>query len=354
MKTAITLVFLLSLIAYSSTVTVNLPVDQFTACNLSATSTGIVPQISGAYPGDKEGSPSLPEFPLTVALDPGDKAASVTSRALWETIAQDIVIRPLSAPTPLSLAAEIAPLTTYSAIYSVDNFWPSESVQLTGTGFKGGIPQAELLVSPLRWNPVTGELQKLVSLEISIETEPHTERPFSIGEKSGDFKRMLIVTDSSLESIFEQLAQRRTDQGILTEVTTMDVVYATSSGRDDAEKLRNFVKDYYTVNGLDYLLLGGDTDLVPFRYAFAMVCEGGIHPREDSLPCDLYFSDLDGTWDDNMNDIFGEVEDDVDLHPDIFVGRAAVDDFDEAQIFVDNIAAYEDCSHERPRQDFSF
>lgn len=346
MKALVLLALILSMAAYSTTVTGELPAEMLGTIQMHTTSAGLVPQLQGAYPGTEEGFPSLPELPWSVLLSTGERAASVTSTATWETIGVNITIPPLAAPTPLTLDAEVASVQPVEEVYSSDSFWPEAPVELTGTGFMDGLPEAEILVFPFRWNPVTGELQKLVSLEIRIETASLLERPFNSGGKDEDFRRMLIVTDSSLEATFQLLAIRRTDQGILTEVVTMDDVYAASSGRDNAEKLRNFVKDYYTANGLDFLLLGGDTDLVPYRLAYAMTCEGGIHPREDDLPCDLYFSDLDGTWDANMNDIFGEVDDNVDLHPDIFVGRATVENIAEAQIFVNNINAYEECFRE--------
>ncbi|MEA3266453.1 MAG: C25 family cysteine peptidase, partial [Candidatus Fermentibacteria bacterium] len=329
MKALVLLALIFSMAAYSTTFTEELPAEMLGIIQMHTTSDGVVPQLSGAYSGTEEGLPSLPELPWSVLLPPGERAASVTSTATWETIGVNIAIPPLAAPTPLSLDAEVASVQSVEEVYSSDSFWPETPVELTGTGFSNGLTEAEILVFPLRWNPITGELQKLVSLEIRMETVSLLERPFCSGGKDDDFRRMLIVTDSSLEATFQLLADRRTDQGILTEVVTMDDVYAASSGRDNAEKLRNFVKDYYIANGLDFLLLGGDTDLVPYRLAFAMVCEGGIHPREDDLPCDLYFSDLDGTWDANMNDIFGEVADDVDLHPDIFVGRATVENITE-------------------------
>ncbi|MCK5133314.1 MAG: T9SS type A sorting domain-containing protein [Candidatus Sabulitectum sp.] len=354
MKAGVLLAFLFSMAVYAATVTAELPADMVGTCYLPVTRSGVVPQVSSAYPGAEEGFPSLPELPWTVHLPAGEKALSVTSSATWETIAEKINIPPLPSPMPLILDVEVTSPRAVEEIYSSDSFWPLEPAKLTGTGFRNGLPEAEILVTPLRWNPVTGELQKLVSLEIRLETAPLMDRPFGSEGKDENFKRMLIVTDSSLEAVFQLLADRRTDQGILTEVITMDAVYSTSSGRDDAEKLRNFVKDYYTVNGLDFLLLGGDTDLVPFRYAYAMTCEGGFHSREDSLPCDLYFSDLDGTWDANMNDIFGEVADDVDLHPDIFVGRATVENITEAQIFVNNIGAYEECFRDDFYQDVLF
>ncbi len=355
MKIGLILLFLVSLTVCAATMTVELPADIISTCFLPVTPSGVIPQMPGAYPGVEAGFPFLPELPWSIPLPAGDRAISITSSAVWENIADNIIIPPLPAPTPLILDAEVTSAQAVDEVYSSNSFWPSEPAQLTGTGFRNGSPEAEILVIPLRWNPVTRELQKLVSLEIRLETAPLEERPFCSGAKDDEFKRMLIVTDSSLETIFEQLADRRTDQGILTEVITMNVIYSMSSGRDNAEKLRNFVKNYYLANGLDFLLLGGDTNLVPLRFAYAMTCEGGFYPgREDSLPCDLYFSDLDGTWDANLNDIFGETADEIDLHPDIFVGRATVENATEAQTFVDNIAAYEDCFKDDFYQDVLF
>ncbi len=309
---------------------------------LNETPRGTVPELSGSYAATEEGFPMLPQFPMTVKLLSGSGAVSISSSETWKTIAVSVFIPPLSRPLPLRFEQAENDAQQNSDIYLSDLYWPIEPVELTGTGFMNGSPVAELTVTPLRWNPSTGELQRLSSLEVHIETAPLSTGPLPTMD-SGDARRMLIVTDHSFESAFNELAQRRNDQGILTEVFTMDSVYASASGRDNAEKLRNFVIEYYTTNGLDFLLLGGDTDAVPFRYAYAMTCEAGFHAREDSLPCDLYFSDLDGTWDANNNDIFGEVADNVDLHPDIFVGRATVENVTEAETFVANIAAYEDC-----------
>lgn len=355
MKTGLILLLLVSLTVYAASITAELPSDIISTCHLPVTSTGVIPQMQGAYPGDEAGFPSLPELPWNIPLPAGERAISITSSsAVWENIADNIIIPPLPAPTPLILDVQVISVQAVDEVYSSDCFWPSEPAQLAGNGFMNGLPEAEILVIPLRWNPVTGELQRLVSLEIRLETAPLETRPFCSGAKDDEIRRMLIVTDLSLETIFEQLAERRTDQGILTEVITMNVIYSMSSGRDNAEKLRNFVKNYYLANGLDFLLLGGDTNLVPFRFAYAMTCEAGYASREDSLPCDLYFSDLDGNWDANLNDIFGEIDDDVDLHPDIFVGRATVENTTEAQTFVDNIAAYEDCFQDDFYQDVLF
>ncbi|MEN8208737.1 MAG: C25 family cysteine peptidase [Candidatus Fermentibacteria bacterium] len=325
----------------ADTVTADLTPQLGGQIRLNDISGGIVPELPGSYAGTEEGFPMLPQLPWSVKLPAGSGAVSISSTASWETVALSVYIPPLSKPLPLTLEQADLITAENSDVYLSGAWWPSEPVELTGTGFLNGDPVAGIIVTPLRWNPSSGELQRLSALGVKIETEQMETRPLPQID-SGDARNMLIVTDAAFESAFNDLADRRNSQGILTEVFTMDEIYLSASGRDNAEKLRNFVKDYYIANGLDFLLLGGDTNVVPFRYAYAMTCEYGL-PREDSLPCDLYFSDLDGTWDANNNDIFGEVEDNVDLYPDIFVGRAPVENVSEAGIFVSNIAAYEDC-----------
>ena len=65
----------------------------------------------------------------------------------------------------------------------------------------------------------------------------------------------------------------------------------------------------------------GDVDVVPARgfYCYAVSGEG----YEDyNIPADLYYSALDGNFDANNNNIFGEaLHDSCDLLPEIAVGR---------------------------------
>lgn len=331
-------------IAMSSLQPVIFDCSPFDTADYSVMNESTIITLQGAYAGTEAGLPLLPEYSTIIEMNPGlEPIRIINIKAEWETVAEEISIPPLPAPTPLIFGTDEYTVPTPSSVYMVDEFYPSTPVTLSGSGVVNGIPQAEFLVTPFRYNPVSGVLQKLISLTFDIETESVEYCGLECG-KNTDFQRMLIVTDESLVSTFSELAERRTDQGILTEVVSMTTVYSSSSGRDNAEKLRNYVIEYYTMNGLDYLLLGGDTDFVPFRFTFAMDCEAGFHSRENDLPCDLYFSDLDGTWDANGNDIFGEVDDDVDLYPDIYVGRATVENVAEAEAFIDKISTYEDCS----------
>ncbi|MCX7995975.1 MAG: C25 family cysteine peptidase [candidate division WOR-3 bacterium] len=73
-----------------------------------------------------------------------------------------------------------------------------------------------------------------------------------------------------------------------------------------------------------------------------MTCSANFYPgREDTMPCDLYYADLQGTWDMDNDRSYGEIEDSIDLYPDLIVGRAPVNTIDEARRFVEKVLTYE-------------
>jgi len=145
----------------------------------------------------------------------------------------------------------------------------------------------------------------------------------------------LTITSSSLSTSFASLKPFLLDHLSLHDtVVTTEYIYSSQSGRDNPEKIRNFIKYAYQNWQTTYVLLGGDADVIPCRYAYAYA--GG----PASIPCDLYYSDLDGDWDANANDVFGEFADSVDMYPDVFVGRAAVSNGTAAALFVQKFLAY--------------
>jgi hypothetical protein len=114
---------------------------------------------------------------------------------------------------------------------------------------------------------------------------------------------------------FSDYIDFKTSTGYIVEELTVENIYASYSGQDDAEKVRNCIIDYYQNHNLLYVILGGDADpanssdmIIPYRGFYA----NAYGEIEYNIPSDLYFSNLDGTWDDNGNGIWGEVgEDDL-------------------------------------------
>ena len=286
----------------------------------------------GACLDPAPGLPALPVYPVSVE---GIPSPDLFGRCRWVEMSPSATLEPVWAPVPLCMPAPRSP-GIRSPVWQVDSWWPARPFRVTGTGREGSVELTDLVVCPFRYDPVTGRLERLQDFD------PGSPPTLSAGGGAGTL-RMLIVTPDSLESIFLPLAARRYDEGIITTIAPVSEALSMP-GRDDAEKLRNFVIQFREQNGLDFLLLGGDTDLVPFRKAWAMECGAGFHPREDSLPCDLYFADLGGTWDADGDGVYGELADSVDLYPDLAVGRAPVENSAEAEAFVAKTVAVEDCS----------
>jgi len=151
----------------------------------------------------------------------------------------------------------------------------------------------------------------------------------------------VIVAPTALAASFQPLADWKTSRGVRTRVVTLDWVLATWRGGTAATALRNFLRDAYRTWGISWVLLGGDvTDgagapLLPSRMVVAKVIE------QESMPSDLYFACLDGSWDGDGDGIYGEVTDGVELDPEVFVGRAPVRTPEEVDVFVDKVLRYE-------------
>jgi hypothetical protein len=150
-----------------------------------------------------------------------------------------------------------------------------------------------------------------------------------------------IITNKELAPGFEKLAAWKTRKELPTKIVTTDVIYSTFDGIDRQEKIRNFIGSIHRC-GAEYVLLGGDDSIVPVRIVYQGGLDNPTPPQYDKPACDLYYSDLDGTWDADGDNIYGELaSDSVDLNPDICVGRISVESSEECAAFVDKVLTYE-------------
>lgn len=146
----------------------------------------------------------------------------------------------------------------------------------------------------------------------------------------------VIITSEMFVSSFIPLEQLVEEVLGLSDTTvTVEDIYAQYPGRDNPEKIRNFIRYAYENWGTTYILLGGDVEIVPHRNVRASRLG-----RTGDIPCDLYYSALDGDWDANRNGIFGEVDDSVDLIPDVFIGRLPISTAGELDTVVSKVVAY--------------
>jgi hypothetical protein len=151
----------------------------------------------------------------------------------------------------------------------------------------------------------------------------------------------VIVTADSMAGEFERLAAFHDRMGIKTVVRTMEWILDNYAGSDRAEQVRNFLRDAYRNWGTAYVLFGGAPPIVPMRYAWTNHYGGAF------IPTDAYFEDLQGSWNEDGDDIFGEFGntpenpgDGVSFYAQLMTGRAPVRTVAEAGIFVDKTISY--------------
>jgi Peptidase family C25/Secretion system C-terminal sorting domain/Propeptide_C25 len=151
---------------------------------------------------------------------------------------------------------------------------------------------------------------------------------YSLPSSRSDQYDMLIVTSYAMLDNFEQLKDMYQKKGIIAKVKSINDIVNIAEGRDDAEKLRNYIKQEYSDYAIEYVVLGGDVELVPFRGLYCAVQSSSVY-EDSGIPADVYFSGLDGDWDSNGNDIFGEYfsatgVDEADLYPEVAVARLTI------------------------------
>jgi len=335
--------------------------------------------LKGCDITDQVGEPQLPVKLLHVALPPGSKVEQVVvTKKESQILPNHYHVFPAQPPQILSLMDKpISFVQPKPRVYSLIEEYPGKLAEYTETGFMGGYQLAGILVYPVQYIPSQKRIKFYSHIEFKIHYTPEGKAPLPVKKRSkmveqlyeGIMKRAVlnpegaslklkgerisfsllppgdheyvIITESSFVPTFQPLADWKTKKGVPATIVTTDWIYANCSGFDNAEKVRNFIKDAYQNWGTIWVLLGGDINVVPARIAWAMDSEAGMHSDENDIRCDLYFSDLDGSWDANGNHFFGEVEDSIDMYADVFVGRASCSDISKAEALVTKLLTYE-------------
>ncbi len=308
---------------------------------------------------DKVGAPELPSKTIKIALPAYAKIKGI------EIISTEQKEFFLKSDITFSLKPEILSkkeikrhATRDENIYLSSNPYPEKILYFKGSGFLDGYQICELLFVPFQYFPTSKKIVAYYSIKFAIHYEGGknafakdefikklviNSEDVTIRTRIPDQERIkyLIITEPPMDTVFQRLADWKTKKGIPSWVRNVNWIINHYPGEDSAARIRNYLKTL-TDSGTVYVLLGGDVDYIPCRFAYAMTCSANIYPgREDTMPCDLYYADLQGTWDRDNDRSYGEVEDSIDLYPDLIVGRAPVNTISEAQRFVEKVLTYE-------------
>ncbi len=315
-------------------------------------------RVTGCEITDEPGAPELPVKAVMVALPLGAKITGITILDTeTEFLDGEHLLACAQPPVILSQDEITQRAEPDENIYASDQPYPENIIELRGEGIYGDYQICELLVYPLQYKPKSMKLIYHRSVSFRIMYEGGSKR----SAQSTALKKMvinpddvtitktyrtrdnftyLIISDPPVDTVFQRLADWKTKKGVPTQVRTVNWILANYSGEDNAACIRNYIKTLPDSN-IQYVLLAGDTYMIPCRYAYAMTCSAFIWNREDSLPCDLYYADLQGDWNFDGDGLYGEIEDSIDLYPDLTVGRAPVGSIAEAQSYVNKILTYE-------------
>ena len=328
-----------------------------------------VVSLDGAEFTAEPAEPMLPALNIQLVL-PADARCTGVTATCRGTVLIPGTFEILPAPRPARYASRAAAKVPQPNTHVYDSVlpYPREAARLAGVGNLAGHSIASVQIVPLSYVPATGELFLHREIELVLRTEGGqggrtsaagarggvtravVERsvmnPWNVDVRAvaardrasgdGDFD-YLIICPEALAPEFERLAEWKTRKGVLTKIATLEEIEADTRfvGGDAAERMRSCVAHYYDESGITWVLLGGDTDVVPAREAYDFFYDQG-------LPCDLYYADLDGSWDEDGDGRWGENgEDGIDMYADVFVGRAPVSTLAEAAAFIDKVLEYE-------------
>ena len=163
---------------------------------------------------------------------------------------------------------------------------------------------------------------------------------------------LLIITPSKFTRALSPLVEHKNRVGVQTTVVTLGQIYReVTEGRDKPEKIKYFIKDAVEEWGIKYVMLVGNFRSTPVRYCYNDEPWEGY--PEPNFISELYYADIYdqygefSSWDTNDNGIFGEWNGEsaqdynIDLYPDVFVGRLACRNRLEVRIMVNKIITYE-------------
>jgi len=360
-----TILFLSTNIAFADVIEKNY---QFTEPQISEANGFQIITFEDALSTGVSGEPMLPYFSVSLLLPPGHAAREIEIIPGEEVkLEGNYQLYPMQHSQPISKGGS-GIFAFKEGVYQTNATYPeSFSGELT-TQFLNGYAFAMTSFTPVKYNPVTGEVSYYKSLAIRIHSKVDAKatralenlhsgtdvltrvgnlaqnseaiNTYPVKATRGDDYQMLIISPAQFADNFQQLVDFYAPRGIIAQVATTDDIYSSTTGQDNPEKIRNYIIQEYQENGIQHVTLGGDVEHIPYRGFYCEVQSSSLY-TDDNIPADLYFCALDGTWNDNGNNLWGEIGED-DLLPEIGIGRFSVSSQAEFDALMNKTIMYQE------------
>lgn len=305
------------------------------------------------------GQPILPTYKKTFIFPLGTKIIDVyvTTSGVNQFKISKNVIQASEPPTPGHSISNILSkeIQQTNEINPITELYPSVWFEYdVGCGL---IKDQRSIIVTINYYPIrimqdTLYYSSNAEIEITYEKSPI---PFSSAIDSFD---LLIITPKKFSATLQSFASHKESHNVATKIITTEEIYAGTyfhaTGRDEAEKIKYFIKNALDNWSIKYVLLVGGIKLglqekwhLPVRYVDVFWAD------EYQYISDLYFADIYdenlnfSSWDTDNNNKFSEwprvggLKDDVDLYPDVYLGRWACKNVFELSIIIQKTIRFE-------------
>jgi hypothetical protein len=200
-------------------------------------------------------------------------------------------------------------------------------------------PRLQLKSDRIAYGALNNIVQNKIDLPLAASFPPVISSPkITDGIPSPEY---LIITSGAIAPGFYPFLEWKNQKGVPTDLALIEDILASTSGSDPAEQLRNYLIQAYN-DGVRWVLLGGDEDVVPIRYLYPGNVGGYIPELSLQQISDMYYSDLTGDWDLDGDGVWGEsYHDSPDIYPELYVGRVPARAPEQAQIWSAKAIMYE-------------
>lgn len=243
-------------------------------------------------------------------------------------------------------------------IYESSNPFPSDWTSIQKGGGLSNEDHTTFLtirVYPVRYLPLDDQIQYINEISVTV-TYQEPDQPIIDENTVVD---LLILAPSQFKALLQPLVDHKNDRGVKTILVELSDVYnqMSSLGRDNAEQIKYYIKEAIETLGVHYVLLVGGRNgqslswHLPVRFSH-VVPPNEQEYAEESFISDLYYADIYdsigdfSSWDSNDNNVFAEwnqnYKEEMDLYPDVYVGRLACRSTLEVKTMVNKIINYEE------------
>ena len=322
-------------------------------------------QFDGCMQTATEGNPSLPYKAVSLLLPYGSEAASVeVVLSDFEEITLNKQLFPYQAARPYSKPERKA-FVKNEELYSSKGVYPTENHGVLTTHYLNGHAFAFTSFTPVQYEPSSGKVfyAKTATVRVNVASakndnttmlwntpyinskvkaladNPEMLSTYKTRGRNISAYDMLIITSEDYVEGFKEYMEYYESIGVRNRIITVSDIYASTQGADNQEKIRNYIIQEYSTNGIIMVLMGGDVNIVPYRGLYATVQSSSVY-TDSNIPADLYFSALDGTWNDNNNTKWGEIGED-DLLPEIGIARMSFDNASKQANMINKTLKYQ-------------